>query len=407
MNNLPELPPITYLDTDPQQTINDIVNRYEMVTGRKLAEADPIRLFLLAEAYLIIQTRLRFEHQLKQQLLYYASGAGLDNLGAFRMTPRLQSSAAVTTLKFTLSAVRPGAVLIPKGTRVTANNILYFATNENVEIKAGSMSVEVDAKALVVGEAGNGIGVGELNIVVDPVPYTPTVENLTITQGGADTEKDDAYRERIYYAPAAFSVAGPADAYKVISESASSTIADVGVFAPQPDNIKDLVQSVLTSNNASDAIKTAVKTALDNAVWPGTVQVRPLLDGGEIPTQTILDLVYEKLSPDTVRPLADYVQVLAPVVKTYDVNYTYYISKSNQATASEIQAAVNNATAQYVAWQRASLDRDINPDELTVLVKAAGAKRLEIVSPVFTKLEPSEVGHAARITVTYGGLENE
>ena len=50
MNNLPELPPITYLDTDPQQTINDIVNRYEMVTGRKLAEADPIRLFLLAEA---------------------------------------------------------------------------------------------------------------------------------------------------------------------------------------------------------------------------------------------------------------------------------------------------------------------------------------------------------------------
>lgn len=373
MNNLPVLPDISFLDTDPQQIINDIINTYSLVSGRTLADGDPVRLFLLSLAYRMVQERLRTENRLMQQLLYYATGAALDHLGAFRMTERKPASAAVTTLRFTLSTLRPNAVLIPVGTRATADNIVYFATKTNIDIPAGSLFVDVEAEALTQGAQGNGILIGDIATIVDPIPYVQTVENITTTSGGDDVEQDEPYRERIYYAPAAFSVAGPVDAYKTLAKSVSTLITDVAAYSPSP----------------------------------GVAEIRPLMEGGELPTQTILDLIKEKLSADTVRPLTDSVVVLAPDVTTYDVNFTYYISRSKQALAADIQKAVIDATNGYNAWQRSELGRDINPDQLTTRVIEAGAKRLVITAPLFKALEEGQVAHYNTVSVTYGGLEND
>lgn len=358
---------------DPQQIINDIINTYSLVSGRTLADGDPVRLFLLSIAYRLVQERLRTENRLMQQLLYYATGDALDHLGAFRITPRNPASASVTTVRFTLSAIRPNAVLIPVGTRVTADNILYFATTKNVDIPAGSMYADVEVEAQVKGSDGNGILIGDISTLVDPIPYIQSVENITTTSGGDDIEEDDPYRERIYYAPAAFSVAGPVDAYKTLAKSVSTLIIDIAAYSPTP----------------------------------GVAEIRPLMEGGDLPTQTILDLIKEKLSADTVRPLTDSVVVLAPDVTTYDVNFTYYISRSKQALAADIQAAVMKATSDYNLWQRSALGRDINPDQLTTRIIEAGAKRLVITAPLFKALEEGQVAHYNTVSVTYGGLEND
>lgn len=373
MSNLPVIPDPPFSSTDPSQIINDIMNGYSLAAGRTLQQSDPVYLFMLALAYRIVQERLRAQYEIEQQLLYFATGAMLDQIGASRQTPREGAAAAISTARFTLSAIRPGVILIPKGTRVTADNILYFATKENAEIPAGQMSVDVDIEALVAGEDGNGILIGEITTIVDPIAYVQSVENITNTQGGANIEDDEHYRERIYNAPSAYSVAGPVDAYKTIAKSTSTLIIDVSATSPTP----------------------------------GTAEIRPLMEGGEIPTQTILDAVYDKLSKDTVRPLTDHVVVLAPTVKSYNVNYIYYISSQNAARAAEIQTAVSDATSNYNLWQRSKLGRDINPDELISLVKAAGAKRLVVTSPVFEVVAESEVARSATVSITYGGLENE
>lgn len=373
MNDLPKLPDISYLDTDPSQIINDILNGYEAVVSRQLADADPVRLFLLTLAYRIIQERLRTEQRLMQQLLYYAVGSALDHLGTFRELPRNEATGAKTTLEFEISAPQVGAVVIAKGKRVTADNILYFATTETAEIPAGQLTVQVPAEALTTGAAGNDIAVGQISTIVDPFPFQKSVKNITTTQGGADTESDDSYRERIYFAPATFSIAGPRDAYKYLAKSVSTEIMDVSATSPSPT----------------------------------VVEIRPLMNGGELPTQSILDLIEEKLSAETVRPLTDQVIVKAPDVVNYSLNLTYYIGRSNQAKTTEIQTAVNTAIADYILWQRSVMGRDINPDELISRIKAAGAKRAVITSPVFTVTQPGDVAVCNSQTVTYGGVEDE
>lgn len=373
MNNLPTLPDISYLDTDPSQIINDILNGYEVVAERQLADADPVRLFLLTLAYRLVQERLRTEDRLMQQLLYYATGDALDHLGAFRMLPRNPSTGAKTTLEFEISAVQVGAIIIPKGTRATADNVVYFATTESAEIPSGSLTVEVPAEALTTGAAGNDIAIAQIVNIVDPFPFQKSVKNITTTQGGADIESDDSYRERIYYAPATFSVAGPRDAYKYLAKSVSTEIMDVAATSPTPT----------------------------------IVEIRPLMIGGELPTQSILDLIYDKLSADTVRPLTDQVIVKAPDVVNYGLNLTYYIGRSNQAKTTEIQAAVNTAISDYILWQRSVMGRDINPDELIRRLLVAGAKRAAIIAPVFTPILPSDVAINNSQTVTYGGVEDE
>jgi len=78
----------------------------------------------------------------------------------------------------------------------------------------------------------------------------------------------------------------------------------------------------------------------------------------------------------------------------------------------------------YIAWQSAKLGRDINPSKLYHLLMEAGIKRVDIRSPVFTrlrdgilmlgdysKIDPAlaipQVAKLGHVTVTDGGYEDE
>lgn len=368
-----ELPDIQFIDVDSNQIISDIMTRYEFISGRTLQRSDPVYLFLLALGYEKVHLMQQFELGLRGNLLAYAEDDALDHIGTLRDTKRFDESPSYTTLRFTLSTVRPGATLIPEGTRATADNIVYFATTENAEIPAGQLSVDVEAKSSTIGEVSNNIEVGSINNRVDLIPFVEFVTNITVTQGGRARESNESYRERIYEAPAAFSVAGPEDAYIYLAKSANASIADVSASSPTP----------------------------------GTVEIRPILANGEIPSQTILDQVIDAVSPKDKRPLADNVVVLAPTPVTYNLSLTYYIDKANQGRALEIQSAVNQAIFDWQLWQRIKMGRDINPSELTKRIVQAGAKRVVILSPSHTVLTPAQLGVIGTQTIIYGGLEDE
>lgn len=370
---LSDLPDIEFVNSDVQTVEAEVFAIYEETTGRTLAKGDPIRLFLLTMTYVIVLLLKAIDNTGKQNLLRYANGNNLDHIGALVGCGRLAAAAAVTTIKVTLSAAQATAVIVPSGTRFTAGDGIFFALDNPMVIDIGDTNGTGTATCTVTGTVGNDYPIGTLTTLVDPVPYVASVTNTTKSEGGADVQDDEDFREAINLKPESFSTAGPTGAYIFHAKQASALISDVSVITPNP----------------------------------GEVEVRPLLEGGVIPGSTMLQLVEDHLNDKTIRPLTDNVSVVAPTAVSYDVTLTYYIDSNDATMATTIQTAVTAAVNDYVAWQKEKLGRDINPSELIRRVMQAGAKRVAVTYPVFAVLDETEVAIADNVTVTMGGIEDE
>lgn len=369
---LKDVSPISFATADPDAIDIEVVATVEKLLGRKLERADPLRIFLRGVELLLMQQRLLIDQTAKQNLLAFAEGEFLDRIGDIFTVERLPATAAWTTLEVTLSTAREVVTTIRQGTRVTAGDEVYFALDEPLIFLAGEVTKTARATCLVTGETGNGYAAGEINQIVDPQAFLQSMKNITTSAGGSDVETDDNLRERIHEAPEAFSCAGSDGAYKFHTKSVSALISDV---------------------------------AVDSEV-PGTVQVYPLLKGGELPTEEILSAVYEHLSAMTVRPLTDQLTVRVPTVREYDLTATYWISREDASTAAQIQAAAEVAIQNYVAWQREKLGRDINPSKFVHMLVSAGVKRVDVQSPNFAATDKFTCSIPSSVNVTFAGLED-
>ena len=79
--------------------------------------------FMFGEGVAALQVTLntKFNDQARQRMLRYARGVVLDYLGEFLGVYRLQASPAYATFRFTVSAVQTTNIVIPQGTRITAD----------------------------------------------------------------------------------------------------------------------------------------------------------------------------------------------------------------------------------------------------------------------------------------------
>jgi phage-related baseplate assembly protein len=120
-----------------------------------------------------------------------------------------------------------------------------------------------------------------------------------------------------------------------------------------------------------------------------------------------MNQVKETLSEKTRRPLTDYVHVVEPKTKEFDVAVRSWIETERATEATSIITAVDKAVDQYIAWQKSRLGLDILPDMLHKLIMDCGVKRLEITKPVFQILEPNEVAQfSGNKIVAYEGFED-
>lgn len=376
LNNLPD---VEFASKDINTILNDMISGYETAylaqTGQSktLYSGDPIRIWLYSQALREFQLRQLIDSSAKQNLLKYATGDYLDNKGA-PWVERLAATKATVTEKFTLSAPQTSIVTIPSGTRVNPGNDIYFQTTADINIPIGMTEISATLECSTAGTAGNDFTPGQINILVDPLPWITSVTNTDTSKGGTDIEDDESFRDRIRLAPESFSVAGPSGAYEFFAKQYSSSISDIRVSSPSA----------------------------------GAVDIRVLLENGGIPDSTFLTALKDYLSDKTKRPLTDNVTVNAPTVVNYDITLTYYILSDNSATAATIQTNVSQAVQDYILWQKSKIGRDINVDELTARIKSAGAKRAIITSPVYTALTDIQVAIAsANVTATYGGLEDD
>jgi phage-related baseplate assembly protein len=373
MSGLPLLPDVTFAELSPVEVENAVITTYERIAEKTLYPGDPVRLFLESLAYLISMQNAAIDLAGRQNLLAFADGPHLDHLGALMDTPRLPPAPAVTSIRFSLAEPLGWAVLIPQGSRVTTGSGgLVFATDRTAEIAAGKVFVDVPATCAEAGQKGNGLVPGQISKMVDPLPVK-SVANVSTSILGADEETDEPYRERIQLAPERFSVAGPSEAYRWHALAAHQDIAACAVFSPVP----------------------------------GVVDVRPVLAGGELPPEDLLAVVRDHLNDERVRPLTDTVIVAAPEPVEYAVEGGWHLQRSNAPLAESIKARVAAAVEEYRVWQRSIPGRDINPTRLIALMERAGAKRVEIYSPVFIPLEDKQIARETSVNVEFLGIESE
>lgn len=370
---LPELPSISFTDTDAARVEASVIGAYEAITGSTLYPGDPVRLFLESLAYVIAQQRVVIDYAGRMNLVRLADGAFLDHLGAFTNATRLSASAARTTVRFTLAQAVGAVTPIAKGSRVTPDGKTFFATTRPAEVPAGELFVDVEAACTVPGSAGNGFLPGQINRMADLIPSVAKAVNLTMSLGGADQELDDRFRERVQLSPERFSTCGPRDAYRYFALCAHQDVSDVAVVSPSP----------------------------------GRVNIHPLMAGGSLPTPEVLAAVSALLREESVRPLTDMVSVLPPVPVAYDVHVTWTLGASSAGIAAAVAELVEQSVAEFVSWQRARLGRDVNPTRLSTLVEQAGAKRVVMTAPEFKVLAPEELAVAGNVTAVYGGVEGD
>lgn len=368
-------PDINFVETDTAAVSGELIADYETQTGRSLAPADPVRALLLWFAQHIVQQRVLINQAARQNLPRYAEGEYLDSLAElFNEVTRLPAEPAKSRVRYHLSLAQQTPVVIPAGSRVGAETTnLIFETVKDLVIPPAEYSGEVDVICQQAGTAGNGIPATELKLMIDRYPYTERIEGLAETGGGAEVEDDDAFYQRMRKSLKAYSTAGPEGGYIYYAKTASANVEDVAVSSTEA----------------------------------GKVDIRVLAKEGGLPDETLLKLVKEAVSPESIRPMTDTVTVAGPDIVNFDISLKYYIDRPNANSEAVIVKAVEKAIAEYISWQTAKMGRDINPSRLISGIIGAGAKRVEIQQPVFKVLSKIEVAVLATQKTEFGGVEDE
>ena len=375
-----EYPDIEFVETDTETIENSLIALWELMyqemTGKKkkVYPASPERLYIAFTAAIIIQQRIIINETAKKNVPRYANGKYLDSLGElFKDTFRLPEARANAVFRFYISEPQEQAVIVPQGTRINFDGEIVFSTTEELEIHAGDTYGDVLGECQTAGIVGNNIATGQIKEIMDTYDFYWKVENITRTAGGADKESDQSYYERLRESMEGFSTAGPVGGYIYHVKSVSTAIADVTATSPEP----------------------------------GLVDIRVLLNGGEMPTEATMQEIQDALNASTVRPLTDRVIVSKPEEVPFFFVVTIYLPRYSQTSSTIIERDARSAVAAYIKWQTEKMGRDINPSRLHNFLMEAGLKRAEIRKPDFTVVPETSVARLTGETVLNGGTEDE
>lgn len=348
---------LKFVSYDTQTVYNWVLDKLRDYTGEVAREGDERRIFGEQLVSVIQLNYNDMDIAAKAKMLRYAYGDVLDAMGERLDVVRLAAQPASTWLQFELSAAQPNSVHIPAGTRATPDGKVFFSTVAGLTIKPGDLTGAVEAESLTKGKKYNALEPGEINVLVDPLPFVKSVTNLFATEGGDDVESDDHFRERNRLAPGKLTTAGPTESYVYWALTADAGMNAVSVVSPEP----------------------------------GEIRITALMEDGALPTQAVLDAILETCNDRKRRPLGDHVTVQAPKQAAYGLDLKYYVLPERAGTVKSAVEDTGGVLDQFVAWQCASMGRDLNPDKLTQMLLDAGAIRADIISPVYTPLDAESV----------------
>lgn len=251
-----------FFAADPLHYKRLLVSKAEALMDRTLYEGQ-VEMYMIEVMAYALQVR-GAEQQIAviQRLLPFARGRFLDLLGARLKTFRLAASKARLALRISLTAPRPSTTIIPAGSRVRSEGLGgLFLTDGDLLIPPGVLHGDIGATASVAGVAGNGVQPSTTLSMLDPVAGVEAATALTLSDGGADEEKDDPLRARIAEAWERISRGGPRAGYRQLALGAHPDILDVAIIRPQPCDIDIYVLTEVLP--LPSAVSAAVLAACD------------------------------------------------------------------------------------------------------------------------------------------------
>lgn len=385
------------LDINPEQDEKDAIALFEKESEKQLYPAQSERIAISVFNHLFNLFKIKVNEAFKNLLLPYAKGIFLDIIGALLGCPRLRASQAVSILLITLYEVFSFDKVIPKGTEIETKDGEYiFTTDEDVIIKAGELTAQVNITSELAGSALN-YKKDEIVTLIQNYEYVEKVTNITDAEGGSDDEEDDAYRERLYIAAEKSSTAGSELAYKYYAMSADKTITDVQVECKQEN--ASITYNGQTYTEQNNVIENEVMTAkidystgvfnialkaqslnLEVKIPPcARVDIYVLTEDGT-PSENVIQKVYNEVNAEDRRPLSDLVVVSGAEQKTFKIKASVIIDKD--AVFEDVQKNVLSVLNNYILEKQKLMQQEILPSDITTLIKnVSGVYDVELESP--------------------------
>ncbi|MDK4535729.1 baseplate assembly protein [Kingella kingae] len=361
---------VKIVDDNPETVLAEMIADYESRTGKTLQPAHIERLLINTFAYRETLNRQQINEAYRQQHVRFATGLMLDLCGDDVNTPRLEASAARCTIRFAATEFT-SEVNIPVGTLVAVGETV-FATTEQGQLTTSNPQMDLQAACTATGTKGNGWSIGQINTLQSTLSGANqiTAQNINIPIGGAETESDEAYRERVLLAPESFSVAGSVGAYQYWARAVSPAICDVHVA-----------------------------NALDSSGNPigGTVAITVLSKTG-LPERELLTQIYNEVSGEKKRPLCDTVVVNAPETVDYTLNAELVLFTG--ANALEVKTAAEQAWESYETRRREKLGGDIVPLDVMSVLKVAGVYNVVLTQPNWKIIKPNQWARCTAVKLT-------
>jgi phage-related baseplate assembly protein len=335
--------------------------KFEAVSGRTLypAQTEMFLIELMAYAHALLAEAA--QTATLQNTAVFAEGVHLENRGASVSTFRLLAQAASATLRFTLSAMRDVDTPIAAGTRVGAGDAVIFATDTDLIIPAGALSGDVSATAQTTGASWNGLGVGAVTDILDPIAYVASASNITEVLGGSDIEDPERFRLRVVNALFTIAKTGPKNGYREHVLAVDPQIVDVAVIKPEP----------------------------------GYIHIYPLMRTG-LPSTELKAAILAYLDPETLRPMGDYVEVHDPQSVDFTMVLTVRVRSLATGQDKAFEAAARSA---FAPWSL-ELGGRIAPETIRAAIKPmANVIDVELSGFGFTALQPSQFARLISVAV--------
>ena len=367
-----KLPEPNFIERNPDNITKEWIELYEQKSGKVLQPAQIERLMGDVGAYRETVLRMTIQETAKQNLLSYAPLEILEHIGEPLGVTKLLANSAKTTLKFSVEKPLDFDFRISKGTEIeTKDGLFIFQTTSDTILKTGELSVEVESVCETAGAGGNNYIIGSINNLITPLSYISTVENTTISSGGADDEDAGSLRERIRQAPEKFSNAGSRGAYRYHTLSAHQSITDVEILSPSP----------------------------------GVVNIYPLTENGN-PTEEVLEIVRKYYEKDGIRPLTDYVQVLSPEKVLFSINAIIWLFKD--ADFNSVQTTINAKLEEYKKLLSSKLGKSVIRTQIIAILNGVyGVFKVDLQTPNDIELQKYQWAELQNFNIRVGGYADE
>lgn len=350
-----------FFERDPSKLKALFKQVFEEVSGRTLYPAQTEMFLIEVASYALSILHEAAQTATLQNTAVFADGIHLENRGTNVSTFRLLAQPATTDIRFELTQVRLIDVVVPKGTRVASGTAVIFATDADLIIPAGMTAGVVRATAQTPGAAFNGLGVGAVSDLLDPVAYVASARNVTTIAGGTDDEELERFRLRVVNALFTIAKTGPRNGYREHVMAVDPEIVDVAPIRPEP----------------------------------GYIHIYPLMKTGQ-PSAALKDAVLAYLDPETLRAMGDYVTIHDPVRVGFSFTLTV---RSLEAIAGLEDLVRATAEAAFHPWTQ-ELGAQVAPSVIVAAVKAlSGVSDVDLDGLEFTDLPETHYAGLDELTI--------